>query len=336
MYTSSQGSRQAPQSPAPNLINPTLIGVTSAILGLAIGVSAAAKAMKAKPIQKMEKGWPKGIRKSINSILAFLIVTPFATTMVNGLGMKAYTTTPLAPQNPHKVIIKDGIPVKINEEMSELQQEKLQPTSALQLKIGCSATAIKKTSSAVLAVTAKHCVPNGFIRDEYGLETVLDNYDGFLGQDVSTADNVYVGKITQVFQPHAEDVNRKPDMALVLITSTPDVVSKITPMPVATPENAQMLLKNDLVMMGFPGQDAFVDGKSNTNLHLNPSKAVPWMACMFKNNYDNSLCYQEAGSWINISRNIIAIESRAFNGAMNYGLQGSLKGRAIALGILFL
>jgi hypothetical protein len=313
----------------PSAVNPSTLSVTSTVIGLIAAACASFIVARKAGRLPVVKQAPKLV-KQVTAGLAGAVVFPLAfipsTLGIRYMLMEGYTRSPWVPKNPHDVIVKEDVSVKINQEMSEFFRQNLQPSSALQLKIGCSATAIGKTSSAVVALTAGHCVPDGSSEDEYGLQTFVPGYEKFIGQEVSTATNKPVGKITQVFQPKSPDPSAPQDMALVVIQTTPKILSTINTILVATPQEAQRMLSEDLLVLGFPRDDSFIDGKGNARLHVNWGNVPPWLGCMKKNNARVSQCLEEARKAFDTSRNLTAITGTPREQYIDYELQNSAGG----------
>jgi hypothetical protein len=139
-------------------------------------------------------------------------------------------------QQPHNSISVNGIPFKSNlNEESVLAYANRGPSFVLQLP-NCSATAIAKTKDAVVVLATQHC-PLG-------------------GDQVRTATGQRLGPVNKVFSTTSSQ-----DLVLALIPAAPEVLSIITTVPVATPEEAgKILLQNttDIIAVGYPQMNPFV------------------------------------------------------------------------------
>ena len=141
-----------------------------------------------------------------------------------------------APQQPHDVIHLGNISIKINKE-SGLFLNKSNTSFALQGK--CSAFAIAKTKDAVVVLSTAHCPPTG--------------------NQVRTANGQRLGPVEKVFLSTSSE-----DLSLAVISAAPEVLSTITTIPVATPEESRGILSQttqyrmNVMAVGYPQMNPFV------------------------------------------------------------------------------
>ena len=139
-------------------------------------------------------------------------------------------------QQPHKYISVNGISVITNPD-TEFFPQKIDPSFALQGN--CSAAVIAKTKDAFVVLAAAHCPPSG--------------------NQVRTAHGQGLGPVEKVFSTTSSQ-----DLVLAVIAAPPEVLSTITPIPVATPEESRKILSQttqhemNLMAVGYPQMNPFV------------------------------------------------------------------------------
>jgi hypothetical protein len=139
-------------------------------------------------------------------------------------------------QQPHKYISVNGISVITNPD-TEFFPQKIDPSFALQGN--CSAAVIAKTKDAVVVLSTAHCPPSG--------------------NQVRTAHGQGLGPVEKVFSTTSSQ-----DLVLAVISAPPEVLSTITPIPLATPEESREILSQtteygmNVMAVGYPQMNPFV------------------------------------------------------------------------------
>jgi hypothetical protein len=183
-------------------------------------------------------GWIAGIAAA--SLCVVVYNNPNAPRVASGVkhNMINFVTTNIlgvTPQ-PHDVIHLNGIPV-ITNLATQFFSKKIDPSFALQAK--CSAAVIAKTKDAVVVLAAAHCPPSG--------------------NQVRTAHGQGLGPVEKVFSTTISQ-----DLVLAVISAPPEVLSTITPIPVATPEESREILSQtteygmNVMAVGYPQMNPFV------------------------------------------------------------------------------
>jgi hypothetical protein len=160
--------------------------------------------------------------------------------VLSGVGhnVKNFVTTNIlgVTQQPHDVIDLNGIPV-ITNLATQFFSKKIDPSFALQAR--CSAAVIAKTKDAVVVLAAAHCPPTG--------------------NQVRTAHGQGLGPVEKVFSTTSSQ-----DLVLAVIAAPPKVLSTITPIPLATPEESRGILlqttqhEMNVMAVGYPQMNPFV------------------------------------------------------------------------------
>jgi hypothetical protein len=182
-------------------------------------------------------GWIAGIAASL---CVMVYNNPNAPRVASGVkhNMINFVTTNIlgVTQQPHDVIHLNGIPV-ITNLATQFFSKKIDPSFALQAK--CSAAVIAKTKDAVVVLAAAHCPPTG--------------------NQVRTAHGQGLGPVEKVFSTTSSQ-----DLVLAVIAAPPKVLSTITPIPLATPEESRGILlqttqhEMNVMAVGYPQMNPFV------------------------------------------------------------------------------
>jgi hypothetical protein len=182
-------------------------------------------------------GWISGIAASLcfvvyNNPNAPRVASGVKHNMINFVNLHILAAT----QQPHNYISVNGISLITNADKHFFLENNFDPSFALQAK--CSLFAIAKTKDAVVVLAAAHCPPSG--------------------NQVRTAHGQGLGPVEKVFSTTISQ-----DLVLAVISATPEVLSTITPIPVATPEESERILSQtkcgmNVMAVGYPQMNPFV------------------------------------------------------------------------------